>query len=62
MRFVKGYKFLSYIMGKSVGKNANQKLSDKYSHKLLDHAKQSAADTIKTPSKNGNSKRIRRNW
>ena len=38
-------------MGKSVGKNANQKLSDKYSHKLLDHAKQSAADTIKTPSK-----------
>ena len=46
--FVKGYGFLSFAkkMGKSIGKN----LSGKYSQKLLDHAKKSATDTLKTSS------------
>ena len=34
-------------MGKSIGKNISKNLSSKYSHKLLDHAKQSAADALK---------------
>ena len=38
--FLKGYGFLYFAtnMSKSIGKN----ISDKYSQKLLDHAKQSA--------------------
>ena len=49
----KGYGFLlfakrttSYI-GKSISKN----VSGKHSHKLLDHAKQSATNAVKTASK-----------
>ena len=38
--------FLPKIWAKYMGKN----LSGKYSHKLLDHAKQSATDTLKTTS------------
>ena len=34
-------------MGKSIGKNISKNLSSKYSHKLVDHAKQSAADALK---------------
>ena len=51
--FVKGYGFLSFArnMGKNIGKNISKILSSKYSHKLLDHAKQSATDPLKTPSK-----------
>ena len=47
--FVKGYGFLSFArnMGKNVGKNKSKNLSSKYSQKLLDHAKQSAADALK---------------
>ena len=45
---VKSYGFLSFTkyMGKNIGKN----LSDKYSLKLIDHAKQSATDVFKTVS------------
>ena len=40
--FVKGYGFLSFA------KNINKNLSGKYSQNLLDHAKESATDTVKT--------------
>ena len=36
-------------MGKNIGKNKT--LSGKYSQKLLDHAKNSATDALKTTSK-----------
>ena len=38
-------------MGKNVGKNISKNLSGKYSQKLLDHAKQSATDALKTTSR-----------
>ena len=38
---------------KNIGKNINKDLSIKFSQKLLDHAKQSATDAIKTASKRG---------
>ena len=38
-------------MGKNIGKTISKKLSGKYSQKLLDHAKQSATDALKTSSK-----------
>ena len=38
-------------MSKNTGKVISKSLSGKYSQKLLDHAKQSAADTLKTKSK-----------
>ena len=44
-RYVKGYGFLSFA--KNIGKN----ISSKYSQKLVDSAKKSAADAIKTASK-----------
>ena len=34
-----------------MGRNISKKLSSKYSKKLLDHSKQSAADVPKTSSK-----------
>ena len=34
-----------------VGKNLSKNLSGKYSQKLLDHAKESATDSVKTFSK-----------
>ena len=40
--FVKAYGFLSFA------KNINKNLSGKYSQNLLDHAKESATDTVKT--------------
>ena len=43
--YVKGYGFLSFA--KSMGKS----LSDKYGQKLLDSAKKSSTDAIKTVSK-----------
>ena len=48
--FVKDYRFLSSAknMGKNIGKNISKNLSGKYSRKLLDHAKQSATDILKT--------------
>ena len=44
-RYVKNYGFLSFA--KNIGKNR----SSKYSQKLVDSAKKSAADEIKTASK-----------
>ena len=44
-RYIKGYEFLSFA--KNIGKN----ICNKYSQKLLDIAKKSAPDTIKTASK-----------
>ena len=43
--FVKGYEFLSFT------KNMGTHLSNKYSQKLLDTAKKSTTDAIKTASK-----------
>ena len=44
-RYVKSYGFLSFA--KNIGKN----ISNKYSQKLVDTAKKSAVDVIKTASK-----------
>ena len=51
--FVKGYGFLFFAknMRKTIGKITSKNLSGKSSQKLLDHAKQSAADALKTTSK-----------
>ena len=51
--FVKGYRFLSFAknMGKNIGKNISKSISGKYSQKLLDHAKQSSTDPLKTSCK-----------
>ena len=38
-------------MGKYIDKNISKNSSGKYSHKLLDHCKQSATDAPKTTSK-----------
>ena len=38
-------------MDKNIGNNISKNLSSKYSQKLLDHAKQSATDVLKTASK-----------
>ena len=38
-------------MGKNIDKNISQNISGKYSQKFLYHAKQSAADSLKTVSK-----------
>ena len=38
-------------MGRNIAKNIFKDLSDKYSQKLLDHAKKSATGALKTNSK-----------
>ena len=38
-------------MGINIGKNTSKNVSGKYSQKLLDHAKKSATDALKTSSK-----------
>ena len=43
--FIKGYGFISFA------RNMGKQLSSKYSQKLLDHAKQSITDAIKTALK-----------
>ena len=47
---VKCYGFLSFSknMGRNIGKNISKNLSNKCSQKLVDHAKQSATDALKT--------------
>ena len=52
--FVKGYGFISFAknMGKNIGKNISKKLRVKYSQKILDHVKRSAADSLKRSSEN----------
>ena len=47
--FLKDYEFLSFA--RNMVKNTSKNLSSKYSQKLLDHAKQSATDALKTDSK-----------
>ena len=49
--FLKGYGFFARNMGENIGKTINANLSSKYSQKLLDHAKLSATDILKTASK-----------
>ena len=41
-------------MGKNISKNITKNVSGKYCQKLLDHAKQFAADAIKTSLKRAN--------
>ena len=38
-------------MGININKNTSKNVSGKYSQKLLDHAKKSATDALKTSSK-----------
>ena len=51
--FLPGFGFLSFarIIGKNVGIIISKSVSGKYSQKLLDHAKQSATNALKTASK-----------
>ena len=52
-KFVKDYGFLSFAknIGKNIGKSISKNLSSKQCQKILDHAKQSATDLLKTASK-----------
>ena len=54
--YVKGYGLLSFA--ENIGKN----LSYKYRQKLLDGAKKSTTDSIKTTSKRAIQKNSRSNW
>ena len=47
--FVKDYGLFSFA--KNMSQNIGKNMRDKYSQKCLDHAKQSAIDTIKATSK-----------
>ena len=47
--FFTGYGFL--FIAKNIGKGTTKHLSGKYRQKILNHAKQSAADALKTTSK-----------
>ena len=51
--FVKDYRSLSFTknMSRNTGKNISKNLSSKYNQKLLDHAKHSGPDALKTASK-----------
>ena len=51
--FVRGYGFLFFAkhIGKTLVTNICKNLSIKYSQNLIDHAKQSTADSVKTASK-----------
>ena len=40
-------------IGKNIGKSLSKNLTNKLSQKLLDHAKQSAIDTLKTAKATG---------
>ena len=44
-------------MGKNNGKTISKSSSDKYGQKLLDHAKRSATDSVKTLLKRGTQKK-----
>ena len=54
--YVKGYRFLSFA------KNMGKSLSNKYGQKLLNIAKKSTTDAIKTASKREIRKNSRSNW
>ena len=49
--FVKGFDLLIFSFAKNMGKNISKNLSGKYSQKILDHTKKTAADAFKTNSK-----------
>ena len=50
--FTKGYKLLPFAknIGRNIDKNISKNLHGKYSQKLIDHGKQSVADSFKTSS------------
>ena len=50
---LKGYRLLSFAkdMGKNLGKNLSHDLSGKYRHQLLDYARKTVTDKVKTFSK-----------
>ena len=48
-KYVKGYEFLSF--SRDIVKNVGKNIKSKYSQKLVDTAKKSATDAIKTASK-----------
>ena len=53
-RYVKGYGFLSFV--RNIGTHAakvSKNMSNRYSQKLVDSAKKSTTDAIKTASKRG---------
>ena len=54
--YVKGYGFLSFA------KYMGESLSNKYGQKLLDSAKKSTTNAIKTTSKRAIQKNCRSNW
>ena len=58
--FVKDYGFLSFA--RNMGENVSKNLSSKYSQKLLDHAKQSATDALKTASERAIKENSRSDW
>ena len=50
--FVKGYRFLSFAKNTSkIGKNESKMIRVKFNQKLVDYAKQSTKDALKTTSK-----------
>ena len=55
------YGFLSFAknIGKNLGKNISKNISGKYSQKLLDQAKQSTTNALKTTSKSSEEVRHR---
>ena len=53
--YVKGYGFMSFA------ENIDKNLSNKYSQKIINTAKRSATDVIKTASQTSNSKNCRGN-
>ena len=52
--FVEGYGFLSFTI--NTGINISKTVSSKYCRKILDHAKQSATDTLKNALKRAKQK------
>ena len=57
--FVKGCAFLSFakIMGKNIVKKISKNLSSKYCQKILDHAKESNTNALRTASKRATQKK-----
>ena len=49
-------------MGRNIGKKISKNLNSKYSQTLIDHAKQSSTDTLKTALKRAMQKNSRNNW
>ena len=56
-KFAKGYGFLSFV--KNMDKNISKSMSGKYIQKLLENAKKSTTDALKTSSKKSHLKNSR---